>query len=915
MPNIFLNDGMSRASVGDGVASYVDDRLMAISYKEACKVAVSLANVTDFTNAFTGTNVADGVVVALYDRILLVSQTTTSENGIYFVSAYLWNGVEYHITLARAPDVLTTSIIVPITSGTDADSCYLLSTDPPIVVGTTGLLFSKIFGLNNRRLTIAEGSTSYLQMESAPNRAEHVIGGVLAQKYTAGSSTYYSPDGSKYLVVSTSNTDGSTTYSIQGVGCMKLGASGSSYFGTNNYFKMLESGEDFTMNMTNSGNLILQTAGVAAATFNSSGCTFSAPIIQSSAPSSGSHLTNKTYVDAKANLLAGDSSLTIADTGSNGKLTFISDATTSLIVDKTSMIYSSTSTGASYFVLDGSSLSNKFFRVSNDNLGSQHILEMGVDTSNNIYIRNISPYTNAPIFIDSQLASLNLVTSAAVNVVSRLSFADTGVDSYFNNASGKLYLRNAGTTKMTIASTGIRIGDSTTPTNLLEMYSGSSHCVLSLDRAAGAYSGIIQFNSAGSLKGQFVQDNNGHMNFWNYVNGGNVNFGALSASGAINFSKYDFSTNLFSITDTTVTANTGTMNCTGATSSSLTIKGTGAYSKSLYFNDGATQYGVVYTDTNNDLHVNTLTGNKAIYMKSQGTGVVQVGVGYTNAALAITSTTTTIRGGSGSTDGIVMDTAGNTVHYGISQFAADLQPSGGTINVGTNGNPFQSAYFTGTITGGHIAAAVHNTYSIGATGARFKKIWAVDITSTNAAIADSDVNLKTNIRNVENALETVKKMRPVQYQWKVDSHGRYHTGFIAQELEEAFGDPSIAVVCKDQESGVYGVRYGELVALNTAAIKELSARVDARLPAPTSGEMMSTRECCSMQQCLAHDGKQHDCPSVPQRAPTSGTMSASEYDGYSTASVERIDLLEATISSLSKRLSAMEKLVKRLTMQ
>ena len=133
-----------------------------------------------------------------------------------------------------------------------------------------------------------------------------------------------------------------------------------------------------------------------------------------------------------------------------------------------------------------------------------------------------------------------------------------------------------------------------------------------------------------------------------------------------------------------------------------------------------------------------------------------------------------------------------------------------------------------------------------------------DIYATNTTIQSSDLNLKTDVQPVNNALDLVNRLNPVSYKWKdydfevtnVDENGnqqtvtkhkthtRKHWGLIAQEFESALVDAKlnpdeIAAFINPAavgEDGMMGIRYGELVAVSIAAIQELSKRVDALEP-------------------------------------------------------------------------------------
>ncbi len=108
-------------------------------------------------------------------------------------------------------------------------------------------------------------------------------------------------------------------------------------------------------------------------------------------------------------------------------------------------------------------------------------------------------------------------------------------------------------------------------------------------------------------------------------------------------------------------------------------------------------------------------------------------------------------------------------------------------------------------------AEVSSIYKFQVTG----KIYATD-----DIIAFSDISVKNNIRNIDNALERVTKSRGVIYDRK-DINSINNIGFIAQELEEQF--PELISVNDD---GTKGVKYQNAVAILFEAIKEQQKQID-----------------------------------------------------------------------------------------
>lgn len=76
-----------------------------------------------------------------------------------------------------------------------------------------------------------------------------------------------------------------------------------------------------------------------------------------------------------------------------------------------------------------------------------------------------------------------------------------------------------------------------------------------------------------------------------------------------------------------------------------------------------------------------------------------------------------------------------------------------------------------------------------------------------------------------------RRLRPARFKYNNGTSDRFHTGFIAQEVEQAITDSGLdnkdlAALIRD-EDGMYALRYAELIALNTAMIQKLMEENDA----------------------------------------------------------------------------------------
>lgn len=101
-------------------------------------------------------------------------------------------------------------------------------------------------------------------------------------------------------------------------------------------------------------------------------------------------------------------------------------------------------------------------------------------------------------------------------------------------------------------------------------------------------------------------------------------------------------------------------------------------------------------------------------------------------------------------------------------------------------------------------------------------------------INSSDKNAKNSITDIGDAYEALfDSLRPRMYKYNDGTSDRLHSGFIAQEVDEALTAAGLttkdfAAVCiadQGKETESWGLRYEEFVALNTREIQKLKARV------------------------------------------------------------------------------------------
>ena len=105
---------------------------------------------------------------------------------------------------------------------------------------------------------------------------------------------------------------------------------------------------------------------------------------------------------------------------------------------------------------------------------------------------------------------------------------------------------------------------------------------------------------------------------------------------------------------------------------------------------------------------------------------------------------------------------------------------------------------------------------------------------TEAAGYIGEVAIKKDIVDFDDRYEVLfNKLKPRNYRYVDGNKGRVHSGFIAQEVTEAIEEAKmtldeVAYVCafenKEGET-YYGLRYEELIAINTWQIQKLKERI------------------------------------------------------------------------------------------
>ena len=195
-------------------------------------------------------------------------------------------------------------------------------------------------------------------------------------------------------------------------------------------------------------------------------------------------------------------------------------------------------------------------------------------------------------------------------------------------------------------------------------------------------------------------------------------------------------------------------------------------------------------------------------------GVVDADSGVTVDNITIDGTEIDLSSGDLTLDvagDIILDAAGEQVrfHDGSALIGmVNMDSDNLTIKVETSD---KDMIFQGNDGGGAITAL---TLDMSAAGAA---------TFNNDVTAFSDKRLKTDIKDIDNALSKVMKMQGVYYKRNDIDDAKEQVGVLAQDIEEVL--PQV-VLTADDEMKTKSVDYGKICSVLIEAIKDLKQQVD-----------------------------------------------------------------------------------------
>jgi hypothetical protein len=294
--------------------------------------------------------------------------------------------------------------------------------------------------------------------------------------------------------------------------------------------------------------------------------------------------------------------------------------------------------------------------------------------------------------------------------------------------------------------------------------------------------------------------------------GGNINVGGSQSNFVGNVTVGNLVSNA-GITASTITITSGTINATNlggtiSTAAQPNITSVGTLSSLTVSGalNASTTLGVT--------GASTLSGAVSHGSTSSFTGLATFNGGLTASGTVTLGAATSIKISGGAaqkfltSDGTTCSWATVTVPTLVSAFTNDsgYYSAGNNVSFGTGA--FSGAVSTGALT---------------VTG-------ALNVTGDITAFYTSDARLKTNIFNIDDALDKVSRLNGVTFEWNETGKSLFDEGFkipelevgvIAQEVQEVLPE-----VVTTRDNGMLAVNYEKIVPLLIEAIKELKTEIE-----------------------------------------------------------------------------------------
>ena len=209
-----------------------------------------------------------------------------------------------------------------------------------------------------------------------------------------------------------------------------------------------------------------------------------------------------------------------------------------------------------------------------------------------------------------------------------------------------------------------------------------------------------------------------------------------------------------------------------------------------------------------------------------------VNIDGTLTASEIEGDTITVRNDNGRRCGYIYTEYASTADYKMTleSKAMELNATSGNLYLsGNNGRSALNFDYDFIDCRGDFAPNAENRYNLGAPNF----VWSTIYCSTNE-LNGSDRNIKNSIEALPvKYVRMFELVEPKRYKLNSGTSGRYHTGFIAQEVEDAMRACGIdsqefagwAAAKLDDGSETYFLRYSEFIPILWAKVREQEARI------------------------------------------------------------------------------------------
>lgn len=251
----------------------------------------------------------------------------------------------------------------------------------------------------------------------------------------------------------------------------------------------------------------------------------------------------------------------------------------------------------------------------------------------------------------------------------------------------------------------------------------------------------------------------------------------------------------------------------------FSIAGTGVgnftnSSSSFVITSGVQDADIIFKGDDGGAAITALTLDMSDAGKATFNGVVDADAGITVDNITIDGTEIDLSSGDLTLDvagDIILDAAGNDLIFQSAGTAIGHITNSSSDLVIESKVSDKDMIFKGNDGGSVITALTLDMSGAGAA------------TFNNDVTAFSDKRLKTDIKNIDNALSKVMKMQGVYYKRNDVDNAKEQVGVLAQDMEEIL--PQV-VLTADDEMKTKSVDYGKICSVLIEAIKDLKQQVD-----------------------------------------------------------------------------------------